>query len=637
MGRWWFACCLWLGSSLCLGAPVPPGTYAGKLLEEVRRANPQVLGAAISATAPKAAAAVVVAATEPATVGAPADPADLAASRNGATTAVPNAAGDRLEVRLPLRDVSGDTVGALRLSYTYRAGADRTALERNAEGIRDRLHRRISHAGNLFDPYPYEPGAPSNTYAQQLVDEFIDRYPDIEVLAIHVTPPDSDYNIIAGSNIGRLGKKADNDDMRCVFTGKPNLEVNSTGKRFESELQLHDRAGNVIGAVGIVVAYKSGDDKRALHARAEKVKAELEKRIPDSASLFGPAKTVATNAVAAIAMARSTDAASPAASGASSDSVLVLQGRTELPGYSGDFDHFAVDLQGNRLFLAAEDHGTLEVFDLHTGKHLRSVKGFETPHSIFPIPQTHRLLITDGSESIKLLDAETLASVGTIKLHPGADSIGFDSSTGHLYVVTGGKDVKLKESWLEEIDPVTTHKLGEVHLDADHVEAMAVEQHGPHLYINVTDKNYLAVIDKAARRIVARWPIDGAAQNALAQLDEATHRLFIVARDPARFIVLNSDTGAHIASLAAPKRVDAEIFDVANRRVYAPGGEGYIGVYAEVDAGHFAELAQVPSSVGAKTAILVPELHRLYVAVSPGEGKTGGGIIWFDVKAVPAS
>jgi DNA-binding beta-propeller fold protein YncE len=596
-----------------------------------------VLGAAISATAPKAAAAVVVAATEPATVGAPADPADLAASRNGATTAVPNAAGDRLEVRLPLRDVSGDTVGALRLSYTYRAGADRTALERNAEGIRDRLHRRISHAGNLFDPYPYEPGAPSNTYAQQLVDEFIDRYPDIEVLAIHVTPPDSDYNIIAGSNIGRLGKKADNDDMRCVFTGKPNLEVNSTGKRFESELQLHDRAGNVIGAVGIVVAYKNGDDKRALHARAEKVAAELEKRIPDSASLFGPAKTVATNAVAASAVARSTGAASPAASGASSDSVLVLQGRTELPGYSGDFDHFAVDLQGNRLFLAAEDHGTLEVFDLHTGKHLRSVKGFETPHSIFPIPQTHRLLITDGSESIKLLDAETLASVGTIKLHPGADSIGFDNSTGHLYVVTGGKDVKLKESWLEEIDPVTTHKLGEVHLDADHVEAMAVEQHGPHLYINVTDKNYLAVIDKAARRIVARWPIDGAAQNALAQLDEATHRLFIVARDPGRFIVLNSDTGAQIARLAAPKRVDAEIFDVANRRVYAPGGEGYIGVYAEVDAGHFAELARVPSSVGAKTAILVPELHRLYVAVSPGEGKTGGGIIWFDVKAVPAS
>jgi len=144
------------------------------------------------------------------------------------------------------------------------------------------------------------------------------------------------------------------------------------------------------------------------------------------------------------------------------------------------------------------------------------------------------------------------------------------------------------------------------------------------------------VIDKSARRIVAQWPIRQARQNALAQLDESSRRLFIVARDPGMFIVLDGDTGVHVASLPAPKRVDAEIFDVANRRVYAPGGEGYIGVYAEVDAGHFAELAQAPSSVGAKTAILVPELHRLYVAVSPGEGKTGGAIIWFDVRPAPA-
>lgn len=317
--------------------------------------------------------------------------------------------------------------------------------------------------------------------------------------------------------------------------------------------------------------------------------------------------------------------------------VLVLQGRTELPGYTGDFDHFAVDLRSNRLFLAAEDHGTLEVFDLHSGKHLKTVGGFETPHSIYLVEQTHRLLITDGSESIKVLDADSLAQVGGIKLHPGADSIGFDGGTGHLWVVTGGKDVKLKESWLEEIDPVSTRKIGEVHLDAAHVEAMAIEQHGPRLFVNVTDKNYLAVVDKAARRIVAQWPIQGVAQNALAQLDEPNRRLFIVARDPGTFIVLNSDSGARVASLGAPKRVDAEIFDVANRRVYAPGGEGYIGVYAEVDAGHFAELAQVPSSVGAKTAILVPELRRLYVAVSPGEKKSGGGIMWFDVRPVPGS
>ena len=288
MGRWGFMGCVGLAwSATGLGAPVASGTYAARLLAEVMRANPQVVGAAIIATPPRGTAPVVVAATGPAS--AQADPADVAANGAGAPAAVLNATGDRLEIRLPLRDVSNDSVGTLRLTYLHHAGLDRGALEHSAEGIRDRLHRRISHAANLFDPYPYEPDAPSNTYAQKLVEEFIERYPEVEILAIHATPPDSDYNIIAGSNIGRLGKKADNDDMRCVFTGKPNLEVNSRGNRFESELQLHDRAGHVIGAVGIVVAYKKGDDKEALHARAEKIKAELEKRIPDAASLFRPA------------------------------------------------------------------------------------------------------------------------------------------------------------------------------------------------------------------------------------------------------------------------------------------------------------------------------------------------------------
>lgn len=341
------------------------------------------------------------------------------------------------------------------------------------------------------------------------------------------------------------------------------------------------------------------------------------------------------SAAGAIACAASVDAAAPQA--AAPGAVLVLAGHTELPGYSGDFDHFAADVPGGRLFLAAEDHGTLEVFDLHSGRHLKSVSGFETPHSLFLVPQAHRLLITDGSDSIKLLDDRTLAPAGVIRLHPGADSIGFDGSNGHLYVVTGGKDVKLKESWLEEIDPVSTRKIGEVHLDADHVEAMAVEQHGPHIYLNVTDRNYVAVIDKGTRTIVARWAIHEAAQNALAQLDEAARRLFIVARQPGRFVVLDADSGASVASFPAPGRVDAEIFDAANHRIYAPGGEGWIGVYAEHDGGHFAELAHVPSQVGAKTAILVPELHRLYVAVSPGEGKTGAAIIWFDVLSSPAS
>ncbi len=33
---------------------------------------------------------------------------------------------------------------------------------------------------------------------------------------------------------------------------------------------------------------------------------------------------------------------------------LRLLGRTDVPGFEGDFDHFAADVKGNRLFLAGE-------------------------------------------------------------------------------------------------------------------------------------------------------------------------------------------------------------------------------------------------------------------------------------------
>ena len=33
---------------------------------------------------------------------------------------------------------------------------------------------------------------------------------------------------------------------------------------------------------------------------------------------------------------------------------------TPMPGFTGDFDHFGLDLKGKRLFLAAEDQKTVE-------------------------------------------------------------------------------------------------------------------------------------------------------------------------------------------------------------------------------------------------------------------------------------
>ncbi|HUI57036.1 MAG TPA: hypothetical protein VLY04_18805 [Bryobacteraceae bacterium] len=133
------------------------------------------------------------------------------------------------------------------------------------------------------------PAAAQNSgilYAQKLVDNTLAKNSDVVILAMHVTPPKGSKNVIIASNIGRIGKIADEDDLRVINTGKPNLEVNTAGNHFEVELVLLDGAGKTIGALGVVFNYKEGADKAAMQKRAEQVRDELRAQIPGRDKLF---------------------------------------------------------------------------------------------------------------------------------------------------------------------------------------------------------------------------------------------------------------------------------------------------------------------------------------------------------------
>ena len=127
---------------------------------------------------------------------------------------------------------------------------------------------------------------PPKTYAQKLVNDTLAKHKDVIIMAFHVTPPNETENVIVASNIGRYGKKADEDDMRVINTGQSNLEVNKAGNHFEDELPLLDQSGNRIGAVGIVFNYKAGDDQKKLAKIAEHVRDEMAKQIPSKDKLF---------------------------------------------------------------------------------------------------------------------------------------------------------------------------------------------------------------------------------------------------------------------------------------------------------------------------------------------------------------
>lgn len=304
----------------------------------------------------------------------------------------------------------------------------------------------------------------------------------------------------------------------------------------------------------------------------------------------------------------------------------------ELPGYSGDFDHFATDYERNRLLLAAEDHGTLEVFDLKTSAHLRTVAGFGNPHSILVRKGMSTVFITDSTEkNATIRDASTYAKKQTVKLTPGSDTAKYDAASNILYVVTGGKDVEMKTCNLEAINPDTGAKLGSVTFQDNHVEAMAFVDGDPRIFINLAQTNKIAVVDRKTMKVTATWPVPPAQQNAMVAFDPAQHRLYVVTRTPGMVVVMNSDTGAVVGTQPAPLRADEVQYDDATHRLYVPGGEGYMGIYDTSDPNHLKSVEKVTTAPGAKTALLIPSMHRLFLAASPGDTKAMAKVLIYEV------
>lgn len=121
-------------------------------------------------------------------------------------------------------------------------------------------------------------------YAQSLVERTLERHADLKILAFHVTPPGRDENMIVASNIGKIGKIADSDDLSVIRSGAPRAERTKVG--YSVELVLLDRAGRSIGVLGTTFAYAPGDDEQEIARRAAAVRDELAAQIPDLASLF---------------------------------------------------------------------------------------------------------------------------------------------------------------------------------------------------------------------------------------------------------------------------------------------------------------------------------------------------------------
>jgi DNA-binding beta-propeller fold protein YncE len=301
-----------------------------------------------------------------------------------------------------------------------------------------------------------------------------------------------------------------------------------------------------------------------------------------------------------------------------------------LPEVDGRIDHFAIDVKGQRAFLAALAKNTIEVVDLRAGSVTHTLPGFAKPQGVLFVPKFNKLFVASGADgSVKTLDGTTLAVIHTGSVSLGADAIGYDPRSTEFYVGSGGSDANKEQGDLTVFNVASGAQVAALTTDA-HAGGSVVEGHGEHVFILVPEKAQVVVLDRKTKSQVAKWTIPGIQKDVALALDEKKHRLFLGVRTPASIVVLNSDSGAVVASVPTVATLDGLSFDSSTRRIYTSGGEGFVDVIQQIDADHYERIARVPTGPVARTSVFVAEWHRFYVAV-PRDKERGAELRVFAV------
>ena len=301
---------------------------------------------------------------------------------------------------------------------------------------------------------------------------------------------------------------------------------------------------------------------------------------------------------------------------------LRLIQKIELPGVQGRIDHMSLDVEGRRLFVAALVNHTVEVVDLAAGRRVQTIRQLAEPQGVLFVKDANRLVVANREDgSVRLFDGQSLELRKTAPLGADADNVRLDPATGRVWIGHG-------DGALAAID-ATGAKLASVSLGA-HPESFQLERNGARIFVNLPDARKIAVVDRNRASVIASWTTGSAAQNFPMALDEDHKRLFVVCRDPARLVVLDSDSGKVVATLPTVGDSDDVFYDRDAQRIYVSGGEGAIVVYRQLDPDRYEEAARLATVKGARTCLFSPELRRLFLAVRQ-EGATPAAVWVYEV------
>jgi DNA-binding beta-propeller fold protein YncE len=285
-------------------------------------------------------------------------------------------------------------------------------------------------------------------------------------------------------------------------------------------------------------------------------------------------------------------------------------------GGEGGWDYVTIDSQSHRLFVTRSTH--TQVIDDESGKVLGDIPDQIRSHGVALVPKLNRGFITDGGGkgAILVFDLKNYALLGKLDAMPDADGIIYDAKTDLVLAVSGDGNALM--TFHPNIDP-KNGKIDSIQLGGA-PEFLAADGEGK-AYINLEDKDVVAVVDLNTRKVIARWPVAPGGHPVGMSMDRNSHRLFIGCRNPQKLVVMNSENGNIEAELPIGAGVDATGF--YGGQAFASCRDGSLTVIGAADKLSVEQTVKTPS--GARTMGIDTASHQIYLPTSEFEEATGGG------------
>lgn len=285
----------------------------------------------------------------------------------------------------------------------------------------------------------------------------------------------------------------------------------------------------------------------------------------------------------------------------------VLDKKIALTGDGGN-DYLAIDKVNNRLYVS---HGTMvNVVDLSTEKQIGVIEGMKGVHGIAIVNKWDKGFISDGKANAAIaFDLKTLKTISTIPLTAnGPDGIIYDSFSDKVFTFNG------ESNDASVIDPKTMKQVATVALGG--APEFAQPDGKGKMYNNLEDKSAMNIIDTKTMKVTKTFPLAPCGGPTGLALDLKNNRAFTVCRENKGMSVVDITTGKVITTVPIGGGVDAVSYDEETKLLFVSNGDGTATIIKQKSADDYSVVQTLKTQVRAKTLMLDPKTHKIYLSVT---------------------